>query len=65
MMQTWENGKNPNFGANLGTPIFFSCVLPQVSRYHPMQFLGKAMNQTWENNQKPNFGPEFGMLGAN
>ena len=28
MMQPWENGKNPNFGPNLGTAKFFSWVSP-------------------------------------
>ena len=29
-MQTWENGKNSNFGSNFGLPTFFSWVLPLV-----------------------------------
>ena len=28
IMQPWENGKNPNFGATLGPPKFFLWVLP-------------------------------------
>ena len=54
MMQPCENGKNHNFGSNLGDPKPFSWVLPllvldHVPSYHPMQFKGKLMNHTWEN----------------
>ena len=33
MMQTWENGKNPNFRPNFGTAKFFSWVLPLLVRH--------------------------------
>ena len=64
MNQTWEKGKNTNFGADFGLfwPKFgplklFLWVLPQyilniVSSYHCMQFQGKLMNQTWKNGKK-------------
>ena len=29
MMQTWESGKKPNFGHNIGPLKFFSRVLPR------------------------------------
>ena len=49
MNQTWENGKNPSFGPNLG-PQFFLCgsylyqMLDIVESYHCMQFQGKLIN---------------------
>ena len=54
MMQTWENGKNPNFECS---------KFLLVPSHHPMQVPEKLTNQRWENGKKPNFGllgPNFG-----
>ena len=55
--QTWENGKKPNFGVDLGSfdpnlgPQFFfvgftSMMFDIVASYHCMQFQWRPMSQT-------------------
>ena len=65
MMQSWENGKNPNVGSNLGLLKFFPWVLDNVPSFHPMQFPGKPMSQIWKNDKKPTFMTHFGPYGPN
>ena len=60
--QSWENGKNHNFRANLGPLKFFSHVYVlyhNVPNYHPIQFPGKLIDQTWKNDKKPNLGSDW------
>ena len=63
-MQTWENGKKPNFGSNFGSLSFIS-VLATVPSYHPVQSKGKLKNKTWENSGKSTIGPNFDLFGLN
>ena len=68
MMQPEENGKNPNFRTNLGSPKFFSQVLflPVVRQCSKLSFYAISMKtnkpdlRKW---QKPNFGPNFDLFG--
>ena len=57
MMETWENGKKPNFGLNFEPPTFFvsftsadsrGILIDIVPSCHPMQFKEKLMNQSWK-----------------
>ena len=43
MIQPWENGKNLNFGPNLGHNFFFNGLYLLVNI---------VMNQTWKNDKK-------------
>ena len=57
MNQTWENGKNPNFGPNFGPfdpnlgsnflcGFYLYYMLEIFASYYCIQFQGKLMNQT-------------------
>ena len=65
MIQPGENGKNPNFGPNLGSLKFSSCVLSlllarKCSKLPSYAIYWKTNKTTWKNDKKPNFRPDFG-----
>ena len=77
MNQTWENGKNPNFGPNFGTFVpnlgfnFFLWILPLLDVTTCCKLLLYAISrETNEPNlkkwqKKTSFGPNFGTFGPN
>ena len=76
MKKTWENGKKPKFGSNIG-PFgqnlgpkkflidFTSTSSYILSKYHPTQFKGNPMTRTWINCKKSIFGFNFGLFDPN
>ena len=69
-MQLRENGKNPNFGPNLGPLKLFSWVSPllivrQCSNLSSYPTLRKTNEANLKNNKKLNFGPDFGPFDPN
>ena len=69
-MQASENGKNPNFGPNLGPPKIFPWVLPllvvrQCSKLSPYVISSKTNEPNLRKRQKTNFGPDYGPFDPN
>ena len=70
MMPPWENGKNPNFRPNLGSPKFFPWVLPllvvrQCSKLSSNAIIKESYWTKLEKIKKTKFGPNFGLFGPN